>query len=212
MIITLGDIAWGIGLTIWVAIVVLMISRWVYSKTNSYVARKSIHILGGGVVVILMPFVFSSPLVPIILSYGLTLYLLVHRKHKLLYWFQESDNEGEVFFTFSFGTLLLLYWLLFRFWDPPDVYVVILPLLFMSIGDGITGIIRNYVYHKRVKGFWGSIGMLIFSVTSGYLLLSIPGIIAGIIATLVERLKKIDDNISIPFIAFISLIIMTKII
>ncbi len=212
MYITLTDVIWGLVLTVWVAFVVLFISRVIYKKTNSYVARKSIHILGGGVVAILMPYLFSSPLIPIILSYALTAYLLLHRRHRYLYWFQEKDNKGEVYFTISFGSILLVYWLIYKVWDPPTIYIALLPLLFMSIGDGITGIIRNYVYHKRIKGFWGSIGMLIFSTIIGYFLLSIPGLISGVIATVVERLKGLDDNISVPVITFIVLILLTRII
>ncbi|MUM65239.1 phosphatidate cytidylyltransferase [Acidianus infernus] len=210
MFITLTDIAWAIILTIWVMIVTLYISKYVARKTTIYVARKTIHILGGGLVAVVSPFVFSSPLLPIILSYLLTGYLIFHRERQPLSWFQDKENRGEVWFTFSFGTILLLSWILIRnFWDPGsrDIYVALLPLFYMSFGDGVTGIIRNYVYKRRVKGWWGSLGMFIVSSFLGYYFLSIPGLISGILATIVERIGKVDDNILVPFVPFILLYI-----
>ncbi len=210
MLVSLSDIIWAIVLTIWVMIVTLYISKYVAKKSTIYVARKTIHILGGGVVAAISPFVFSSPLLPIILSYLLTAYLIFHRERNPLSWFQDKENRGEVWFTFSFGTVLLLSWILIRnFWDPGSkyLYVALLPLFYMSFGDGVTGIIRNYVYKRRVKGWWGSLGMFIVSSILGYYFLSIPGLISGILATIVERMGKVDDNILVPFIPFVFLYI-----
>jgi len=85
-----------------------------------------------------------------------------------------------------------------------------LPLFYMSFGDGVTGIIRNYVYKKRVKGFWGSLGMLIISSSLGFVFLSIPGLISGILATFLERIKKIDDNLTVSLVSFLFLYIVIK--
>ncbi|MFP3201609.1 MAG: phosphatidate cytidylyltransferase [Sulfolobus sp.] len=212
MLITLTDILWGVVLTIWVAIVTLYISRQISKKTSTYVARKSIHILGGGVVAILAPFLFTSPLIPIIASYVLMIYLVLHRRGgKMLNWFQDKENRGEVYYTFSFGSVLLLSWLLDgNYWDSVYKYVALLPIYYMSFGDGVTGIIRNYVYKRRVKGFWGSVGMLAICSPLGYLLLGIPGLISGIIATLAEVLPIIDDNLSVPFLSFLFLYLTVK--
>ncbi|MEM1626717.1 MAG: phosphatidate cytidylyltransferase [Sulfolobaceae archaeon] len=211
-IITLGDIIWGLILSIWVAFVTLYISKIISLKTNSYVARKSIHILGGGVVAILSPFLFSSPLVPIVASYLIMSYLLVTRKYgKFLKWFQDESNKGEVYFSFSFGTILLILWIISpEYWYTNEVWIGILPLVYMSFGDGITGIIRNYVYKRRRKGFWGSIGMLILCTTIGFYLFGIIGLISGVVATIAELSEKIDDNITVPFSSFIFLIIASK--
>ncbi len=214
MILTLTDILWGSLLVIWVAVVTLYISKIFAKRFNIYVARKVIHMMGGGVVAILSPLLLSSPLIPILAAYLLTVYLLVHRKEgKMLSWFQDTQDMGEIYFTFSFATVLLITWILQpNFWslNSKFLYVALLPLLYMSFGDGVTGIIRNYVYKKRVKGLWGSLGMLIVSCCLGFIFLSIPGLISGILATLLERIKKIDDNLTISFVSFLFLYVVIK--
>ncbi|WP_338599444.1 phosphatidate cytidylyltransferase [Sulfolobus tengchongensis] len=214
MIITINDIIWGVVLTIWVGVVVLYFSKMISKKFGTYVSRKAIHMLGGGIVAVVSPLVFTSPIVPIFTSYLLMSYLIVIRiLKKEMNWFMEKENLGEVFFTFSFGTILLIMLLLDNnYWSNIRlVYVAILPLIFMSFGDGITGIIRNFVYKRRVKGFWGSIGMLIFCTVIGYFLLGLAGVIAGIIATIAEILPYIDDNLSVPFLSFLVLYLFVKV-
>ncbi|BFI76160.1 phosphatidate cytidylyltransferase [Sulfurisphaera ohwakuensis] len=211
-LLTLADILWGVILTIWVGIVTLYISKIISKYTSVYVARKAIHMLGGGVVAVVSPFVFTSPLVPIIASYTLMTYLIVRRiKDGIMGWFQEKDNYGEIFYTFSYGTLLLIMWVIDgNYWSTKDVFIPLLPILYMSFGDGVTGIIRNYVYKRRVKGFWGSVGMAIVCIPLGYYLFGLYGAISGIIATVVEALPLVDDNLSIPFISFLFLYSVIK--
>ncbi|BAB67420.1 phosphatidate cytidylyltransferase [Sulfurisphaera tokodaii] len=211
-LLTLADILWGVILTIWVGIVTLYISKIISKYTSVYVARKAIHMLGGGVVAVLSPFVFTSPLVPIIASYTLMTYLIVRRiKDGIMGWFQEKDNYGEIFYTFSYGTLLLIMWVIDgNYWSTKDVFIPLLPIFYMSFGDGVTGIIRNYVYKRRVKGFWGSLGMAIVCIPLGYYLFGLYGAISGIIATIVEALPLVDDNLSIPFVSFLFLYSVIK--
>ncbi|ADX83382.1 hypothetical protein [Saccharolobus islandicus] len=214
MLFTINDVIWGIVLSLWVVIVVLYISKLISQIFGAYISRKAIHMLGGGIVAVLSPYVFNSPLVPIVTSYLLMVYLIAIRVlRKEMRWFMDRENLGEVFFAFSFGTILLLMFLLdHNYWTNASlIYVAILPLIFMSFGDGITGIIRNFVYKRRVKGFWGSLGMLIFCTVVGYYLLNIPGLIAGIIATIAEVLPYIDDNISVPFLSFLVLYLFIKV-
>ena len=213
MLITIYDVIWGAILTVWVAVVTLYISKFISKVTSPYVARKAIHMLGGGVVAILSPFVFSSPLVPIIASYALMLYLIVHRaKGKYLNWFQDKTNRGEVYFTFSFGTLLLLMEFLDgNYWQTKEAFIPLLPILYMSFGDGVTGIIRNYVYKRRTKGLWGSVGMALVCVPLGYSIFGVNGAISGIIATVSELLPFIDDNLSVPFFSFLYLYLAIKV-
>jgi len=213
MLLTIGDVEWGIALTIWVATVTLYISKLISKITTTYIARKVIHMLGGGVVAVLAPFVFTSPLVPIIASYVLMAYLIFHRaKKNYLNWFQDEGNRGEVYYTFSFGTLLLIMEFLDHdYWLTKDVFIPLLPIYYMSFGDGVTGIIRNYVYKRRVKGFWGSVGMAIVCVPLGYYFFGIYGAISGVIATLVEIAPFLDDNIGVPFISFAFLYLAIKV-
>ncbi|AWR99140.1 hypothetical protein [Metallosphaera hakonensis] len=208
MLVTIKDVVIGLIYVAWVAIVTLKLSKIVARKTNTYVARKFIHMAGGGVVAVTSPFLLTSPLIVIIASYLMMFYLLIVRFRKPMSWFQERGNMGEVFFSFSFGTILLLSWLLEpNFWHIGDkyLYVALLPLIFMSFGDGVTGIIRNLVYGRRFKGFWGSVGMLILTLPIGYFLLSVPGMLSAILATAVEVLPFLDDNLSVSFFSFIFL-------
>ncbi|BBD72789.1 phosphatidate cytidylyltransferase [Sulfodiicoccus acidiphilus] len=204
MIITLNDIVWSVVFTIWVGFVVIYLSRKVETKSNQYVSRKFIHIMGGGVVAAASPLVFSSPLFPAFLSYGMMVYLVIRRiRGRLMGWFQESGDFGEITFTFSFGTLMLLLYLLNLWNDPGNTFSIgLLPILFMSFGDGVTGIVRNYVYGERKKGLWGSIAMLAVSVPMGYFLFSYFGVLAAVVATAVEAIPGLDDNFTVPFSSF----------
>ncbi len=80
----------------------------------------------------------------------------------------------------------------------------------MSFGDGVTGIIRNYVYKRRVKGLWGSLGMLAVCVPIGYYYFGLIGIIAGILATALELSNMIDDNLAVTFGTFAYLLLAVK--
>jgi phytol kinase len=82
----------------------------------------------------------------------------------------------------------------------------ILPILFMSFGDAITGIVRNTLHKKRTKSWWGNIAMALLSTAIGATM-GIAGILAGATASLVEHFefKFVDDNISIPSSAFLIL-------
>lgn len=202
----LYEVLWGIALTAWVGFVTVYLSRQVERRTNKYVARKFIHMAGGGVVALLAPYIFSSPLIPIVSSFLLMGVLLTVRlKGEGFSWFQDRDNYGEVFFTFSFGMLLLLLWFLDpTYWGTKYILVGIIPLLFMSFGDGITGVVRNYVYRRHVKGFWGSVAMFLVSSAIGYAYLSaygvgVYGVLAALVATLVEAQPLLDDNLAVPF-------------
>ncbi|HDJ97473.1 MAG TPA: hypothetical protein ENG54_03310 [Thermofilum sp.] len=73
--------------------------------------------------------------------------------------------------------------------------------MFMAYGDGVTGVVRNYVYRKWTKGLWGSAAMLAVSLPIGLVLKGIGGAIAAIAATLIELWPKIDDNITVPIIS-----------
>jgi dolichol kinase len=212
MTVTTSDLAWGAALTAWVAFVTLKLSKWVAEKTSIYVARKVIHILAGGVVAVLAPFVFSSPLIVIVMSYVLTAFLIAQRlRKKEMGWFMEKGSSGEVYFTFSYGTVLALMWALEpNYWTTKDVYIPLIPIYFMSFGDGVTGIIRNYVYKRRVKGLWGSLGMLAVCVPIGYYYFGLIGIIAGILATALELSNVIDDNLAVTFGTFAYLLLAVK--
>jgi dolichol kinase len=83
--------------------------------------------------------------------------------------------------------------------------LAVVPTLFMAWGDGVTGVVRNLMYKKRTKAWEGSLAMLLVCVPVGALM-GVVGILAGVVATAVERVERIDDNLSIPLVSLAVLI------
>ena len=165
-----------------------------------YYNRKLVHIFAGGVVALLVPFVFSNPWFPLFCGLGLSIFTYIaHGTGHIMYWFQKKDDENDVSFCIMWALSIFIIWLV-----TGNPWISVIPALFMSIGDGVTGIIRNALYKKRSKHPIGNVFMLIVCVPIGYVFgdtagIALWGISAGIIASLVERFeyKKIDDNIFI---------------
>ncbi len=208
-------ITYGVLITlffiIWVFIVIVGISKKVYiyaisknyDQTSArYLSRKTIHILAGGVIAVSVPFAYREPVTPFILSVILTLLLFYNRKEKkMMNWFQETNNFYEVDFTVMWGLSILIGWLFGR-----TLWLGVLPAIYMSIGDGITGIVRIHVAKKRYKGVEGSFAMLAsilpFSLIMGY-----GGLVSAVAATFAEKQKIIDDNIAVPVVSLLILIL-----
>jgi len=205
------DLAITVPLFIWVIFVVKYFSRWVYDlavkngyppESATYFGRKAIHIFASGLIALSLPFLFKEPFLPFLSALILALYTyLPHRKKQLYQWFQAKDNLREVNFCLMWGLVILIGW----FFDK-SFWLGVIPALFMSLGDGVTGIVRNLKYKKRIKAWEGSLAMLIVCVLIG-LKMGLPGIIAAISATIFERFEFIDDNISVPIISFLVLLL-----
>ena len=210
------ELFYTITLLVWVIIVVYPLTRYTYNLMIKhgashikavYYNRKIIHILAGGVVSILIPLLrYETPytIIPMIIILAVAVYL-PHKKRQLLYWFQDPDNINEVHFIIMWGVVMILSWIIFRDW----IYGVI-PVSFMSFGDGVTGIVRNLLYNKRNKSWYGNLAMLVVTAPVGYILAGIAGLISAIVASIVEHFevsKRIDDNITIPLASFFTLII-----
>jgi len=186
----------------WNLFIIHYLSKWVYTYVNrykdipaEYIGRKIIHIFGGGIIAILIPVFYAGYYWLVILSaYGLGAYLLFWRKHKLLYWFQIKENMYEVHFAFAYGTILMIGVLL------QNLLIGLIPLYFMSFGDSATGLIRAVTQKRHVKSWEGSLAMLIICSIIGYAFLGIYGIGVGAIATLIEKIPGIDDNITVPLV------------
>jgi dolichol kinase len=199
-------------LFIWVLIVVIPLTKFTYNvmvKKGTthikavYYNRKIIHILAGGVVSIMIPLLgYTTPLtiIPMLILLFLATYI-PHKTGKLLYWFQDPDNINEVNFVIMWGAVMITSWVVFKDW----VYGVV-PVAFMSFGDGITGIVRNALYNKRNKSWFGNLAMAIVTVPVGQIILGLPGAFAGLVASIVEHFEihsKIDDNITVPLVSFL---------
>ncbi|MEM2413425.1 MAG: dolichol kinase [Sulfolobales archaeon] len=161
-----------------------------------YYNRKIIHVMAGGVVALVVPYLFTSPLVPAVFALILAVITYIpHRTGKLLYWFQVKDNMYEVNFCFAWSLALLLLWVIFG--NP--IYAVI-PLTFMSFGDAATGVIRNAIYKRRTKSWLGNLGMFVVTLPIGIYYAGYVGLVAALIASLVEHYEippLLDDNVLI---------------
>jgi len=111
-----------------------------------------------------------------------------------MHWFQVKQNMYEVHFAFAYGTILLIATLL------QNMLIGIIPLFFMSFGDSATGLIRAVTQKRHVKSWEGSLAMLTVCTIVGYTLLGTYGILLGIVATIIEKIPGIDDNITVPLL------------
>ncbi|MGC9072321.1 MAG: hypothetical protein ACP5HK_06500 [Acidilobus sp.] len=164
-----------------------------------YVTRKLIHILGGGVPAALTPVIFTGPFLPVTLSFLVAAYTLLRRRFKLMAWFQEKSNYNEVTFAFMWGVSMLLSWFLTR-----GLLLGSLVALFLSVGDGVTGIVRAHRGERR-KGWEGTLAMAIVCSVLGLVMAGAAGIASGIASSFAERVEGVDDNIVIPLAAMIIL-------
>jgi len=206
----LNDFLIIIPLFIWVFFVIKYLSRRVYNlaikkgyppDSATYFGRKIIHIFASGIVALLIPFLFKTPILPFLSALFLAIYTyLPHKKAKLQEWYQIKGNISEVNFSLMWGLSILIGWYFDRtFW------LGVIPALFMSFGDGVSGIVRNLKYKRRIKAWEGSLAMFLICILIG-LKMGFAGILAALFATLVEKTEIIDDNISVPLISFLTLI------
>ncbi len=168
----------------------------------TYLNRKFIHAFTAGVVAVLTPFLFNTPFIPFTLSMLLAAILAYARRKGGMSWFQEKRDANEVTFAVAWGASLLATWLATR-----NMMLAVLPPLYISIGDAVTGFTRALVAGRRVKHWSGNIAMAAFTVPLGYLLLGPPGILVGVAAALAERIDKpVDDNIAVALVTTLGVV------
>jgi phytol kinase len=212
---TLLEIIVTIILFIWVAIVATVLTKKLYQimrnrgtedKIAVYYNRKVVHMLAGGITAIIIPFVFATPVLPLIFASLLAILLYVpHKTGNLWYWFQVKENSYEISFAIMFGVIITLGWYL----SGGNFWFGVLPALFMAFGDAITGVVRNLLYKKRTKSWYGNLAMAAVSMPTGAILGPI-GIIAGAVASIIEHFEMgpIDDNITVPVVSLALLLIV----
>ncbi|MEM1966080.1 MAG: hypothetical protein QXH12_08200 [Candidatus Caldarchaeum sp.] len=208
---TLNEVLATIALFAWVLFVSLFLTRKIYEKMVAkgvehhvavYYNRKIIHILAGGLVAILVPYVLNNLLLVTVLVAVLAVgNYIPHKRGKLYHWYQVEENMFEVHFIIMWGLIMGLGFLL------GDLRIGILPILFMSIGDGVTGLVRNVLYRRRTKSWWGNLAMALFCVPTGFMTLGTAGAVSGAIASVVEKFEfgKVDDNITVPLVSFLTI-------
>jgi len=219
----------------WVLVVVLLISKGVYEvakkrtshlgeershKVGMYFARKTIHMLAGGLVAVLVAALplFKTPIMPF--TMGVLLALMCwwpHHTGKLMEWFQDKENMYEVNFCLVWATLMAAGWLIANQYNHAlGWWLGAVPVLFMAFGDGLTGIVRNFLFKKRTKHWSGNVAMFILCAPLGYFIgpFYLAGVLAAALASAVEHVEKIgdtyvDDNITVPVMAFLVLAVFT---
>jgi dolichol kinase len=211
----LHDIIVALPLFVYVLIIVSVVSKHLYNvmigkgfpkNVAIYYNRKFIHITTGGLIALLLPFLFKEPYTPFAFALILALVTLYpHISKKELEWFQTKDNAYEVNFCIAWGTSILILWLALG-----DPWKAIVPALFISFGDAVTGVVRNAVFGKRTKHWLGNMAMACTVIPIGYMLTGIVGAIAGAIASAIERLEfgPIDDNILIALSSTTTLLLL----
>ena len=189
-------------LLLWNLLVIQYFAKWAYSFAKkykdipaAYVGRKIVHLFGGGITALLIPIFYEGYYSLITISaFGLAIYSLFRRKYGLMYWFQIEENRYEVHFALAYGIILSIGIML------GDLWIGLIPILFMSFGDSATGLIRAVTQKRHVKSWEGSVAMFLICSIIGFAILGIYGIIVGLIATIVEKIPKIDDNVTVPIV------------
>jgi len=212
---------WVVVLAVYAFVVILltkqlydfMIKKRYKKNVAVYLNRKIIHILAGGVVVLAVPFVFTSPLYPILAGVLLAVLMFIfHKSGRILYWFQTKNDFNDVSFCFMWAIAIFVLWELFQ-----NPWIAVIPPAFIAFGDGVTGIVRNFAFKERRKHPIGNIYMAGVCIILGYFLanfsgiegFAIWGVIAAIVASIFERYEfgPIDDNILITISATVILAI-----
>lgn len=170
-------------------------------RPNIWINRKMIHLSVVPAVLCYM-FIFKEPYIFFIFAVFFVIFLILpHAKSKELSWFQEKKNYGEVFFCLSFALLAIPCWENCRI-------LAGVAMLFMAVGDSVTGIVRSRFLKNRGKHWSGSIAMLITCLLIGALFMSYKGIVLSIAATLLEYQPWIDDNLTVPLLTVLLGIIL----
>ncbi len=190
-----SDVVNGVLLVAYNIFIILLVSRKISEKYGTYVARKAIHILSAGISVLLARLVFSDWLAPLLLGLLMITFTVLGHFRKPYSWFQIKQNYADIYFTVACTALLVVFW-------NYNVWIGVLSALFLAWGDGLTGMVRSFVYGKRNKGIWGNIAMLVVCMALAYSMNGRVGsvaFIAAAFASIAEKFERIDDNISIPF-------------
>lgn len=207
------DLLLSIPVLIYVLVIVFLATRGLYSYMISrglehnvavYYNRKVIHMLCGGVAALLVPLIFSSPLTPLLMGFLLgSLCYIPYRLGKLLYWFQVWENKYDVHFCLAWGVSVFILWAVLG-----NPYYAILPALYISFGDAVTGIVRNTLFKRRTKHWAGNIAMAFTVIPVGYIYAGMPGLVSAIASSIVEKIEYrwLDDNVLIPITSLIILL------
>lgn len=86
-----------------------------------------------------------------------------------------------------------------------DIWIGLIPILCLSFGDSVTGLVRAFTQKQQVKSWDGTIAMFIVCSFISFWRLGWLSLVLGGIVSLVEKIPQIDDNITIPVVAAVFL-------
>ncbi|MGC8973741.1 MAG: dolichol kinase, partial [Thermoproteus sp.] len=207
------DLAYAAAFLGWILFLSAYLTRKLYERWTArgmaptravYFNRKIIHILAGGLVAISLP-LFSSWAIPVAMALLLSVFLYIPRRTgRLMYWFQTPDNAYEIHFTLSWALIVFLTWAVLG-----DLNVGIAAISFMAFGDAATGIVRNALFGRRTKSWWGNLAMAAVSIPIGYIYAGPIGALAGAVASVVEHFEwpPVDDNVTVPVVSFVIMLL-----
>jgi len=198
-------------------ICIVLLSLWMANyfydnEIKHWVSRKVGH-LGGSVAYILSAFLFSSWVWPVILSSGFAILLLSARLIRPST-FRGVGGTGrrasifaEIWFPVIGTAVLLVGWAWLN-----NPFAAVACILFMGVGDAVTGLVRSQVSDKEQKHLLGSVAMLITCLLIAWCFVSPVwiGVIAAFAVTITEYLcgnvsrirwlRWADDNLMIPLV------------
>jgi len=197
MLVSPADIASDIPLALLLFGFILSTVFITKKMKNVWVNRKLIHLSSSPAVLVYM-YVFKEPYIFFSFATAFTLALFIpHLRSRELNWFQVKRNFGEVLYTLSFAVLSISLW-------ETNRILAGTAMLFMSVGDSVTGMIRARFVTERSKHWTGTLGMLLTCILIGVTLLGAKGIVLSTVATIAEYQPWIDDNVTVPFVTTIA--------
>lgn len=184
------------------------LSNWVHHKTGNFVISRKIAHFSAGVCILFMPLVFDDILFPVLLPSLFLLLLLATHKSEMFHGFARRGRLAELWFPFSVLVCMAVAW-------QTDPWLAVAAALFLSWGDGCTGLLR-WLHHRGQAGFkkyWcGTWGMLVACLIVAIMVSPYwVGVLGAVVATIVERWEGLDDNLTSPLAALAVMLPLVKI-
>ena len=196
----------------------LWVSNLAYDRNVPHYLSRKIGHSAGGLAFLIGVYLFSSAWWPIILSaiFSFLLFLARIVRPETFRGVGGSGRSEKAFSEIWFALIAIpVFGILWLWLDRP--LLALSCLLFMAWGDCITGVVRSQVYHRPVKGLWGSLAMFVVCSTIAWVLIR-PlwiGLAASVTAVAAEWAfgdtsicKWADDNWGVPLAALCTILII----